>query len=415
VGVSLKRILLLGLGLLLPAASQAEDLLGIYKTALERDPQFKGAKATYEATLEARPQAQSLLLPSLLFNADVSRHYQHISTSAQIVIPGRPAPSNNPDFTSGGYALRLTQPILNTDSYMQLRQAESRILQAGAELDAAQEELLLRVAERYFDMLAAEDNRSFAQAEKTALESQLKQAKERFDVGLIAITDVQEAQAGYDLAVAQEIEADNQLDNAREAMREVTGAYYQDWARLGEGMPLVEPEPADIKQWASRATEYNRRVTAARLSTDTAEKEIRRQSAGHLPTLDLVGEHGMSKTGGRFGDANIEDTSVGLVFNLPIYEGGRVNSKTREAQHLHEKALEQFEQARRGAQRQGSEAYLGVISGISRVKARRDYARARYDYILNSLRLKQAAGILAIEDVVKVNGWLKLSTAKNHE
>ncbi len=397
----------------------------------------------HRATLEASPQARAGLLPQVDIRSDITRNLQSITQDVAIT-SGDFDPT--PEFWSYGYTLNLTQPVYRHDRWVQLRQADSRIGEAEADVAAARQDLMVRVSEGYFNVLAAMDNLEFAKAEKTALEQQLEQAKERFDVGLIAITDVQEAQAGYDLAVAQEIQAENELDNAREALREITGEYHPELSLLGEPIPLVSPEPADIELWTRKSLEQNLRISSAQFAMETARKEIERQRAGHWPTLDLVGSHGTAVTGGgRLGTFEVEDTQIGLALTVPIYQGGFVSSKTREAQHLYQQSLEELEQERRAAHRQIRESYLGVVAGISQVnayrqavvsnetavqstqagfevgtrtavdvvtserelfRARRDYARARYDYILDTLRLKQAAGTLSLEDLVKINSWL---------
>ncbi len=426
-----------GFGLAVPV--WAEDLLAIYQLAEQEDPQLKQIEASYQATRELKPQARAqLMLPSVNANANVARNFQDISPA----FAGFPSRT---EFTSWEYLLTLSQPVYHYDLYVQYQQADHRIKQAYTELGAAQQELIVRVAERYFAVLAAMDNLDFVVAEKKALSQQLDYATQRFEVGLIAITDVQEAQAGYDQAVAREIEAVNLLDNTREALRELTSEYPKALFKLGETIPLIAPEPADIDQWTAKALEQNLRLLAASQASDIAREEIARQSAGHYPTLDLVASHGTLSTGGRFGTVEITETEVGLEFNLPIYQGGQVNSRTREAQYRYDEALERLEQERRAAQRQTHDGYLGVILGISRVKAlkqavisnqtsveatqagfevgtrtgldvvnaqrqllqaQRDYARSRYDYILDTLRLKRAAGTLAPADLVKINTWL---------
>ncbi|MGH8514675.1 MAG: TolC family outer membrane protein, partial [Gammaproteobacteria bacterium] len=352
------------------------------------------------------------------------------------------------------YTLRLTQPVFRYDRWVQLRQAGTRIQQAAAEVDAARQDLEVRVSERYFEVLAAQDELVFSRAAKNALQRQLDQTKLRFEVGIIAITDVQEAQAGYDLAVAQEILALNQIDNAHDALREITGTYHKELDALTKEIPLILPSPADIEQWTAKALAQNLRISAANFASQTAHQEIRRQQAGHLPTLDLVGSLGTGVIDGPF--RQIPDLSgrfaqdtdlsaIGVELNVPIFEGGIVVSRTHEAQHRYTQALEKVERQKRAAQRQARDAYLGVVAGISRVKAlkqavvsnetlveaseagfevgtrttvdvvaaqrelfraRRDYSRARYDYILDTLRLKRASSTLAPADLAKISAWL---------
>lgn len=416
----------------------AVDLFEIYQMAESGDPVYRQAVAAYEAALEAKPQARALLLPTLSLNANTATNNQDISTATGSS-PG------DISFNSHGYSLDISQPVFHYDRYLSLQQADLQIQQARAEVDASLQDLIIRVAERYFDALAAIDNLDFVRAEKTSLGRQLEQAKQRFEVGLIAITDVQEAQAGYDQSVANEILAENLIDNTHEALREITGNYLSDLAPLGNSMPLVSPKPDVIEDWTKISQEQNLKVIAAKRQLENARQEIKIQKSGHLPTLDIVANKGYSSSGGRFGGAQIHSEAIGLELNVPLYEGGLVNSRTREAHSLYNQAYQQLEEAYRAAQRQTREAYLGVISGISQVKAlnqsvissesaleatqagfevgtrttvdvvasqrgllqaKRDYARARYDYILNTLRLKQAAGTLTPEDLQGINGWL---------
>ena len=326
-----------------------------------------------------------------------------------------------------------------------LDQAGSEIRQAEAVLIEAQQALIIRIAQRYFDILANIDSLEFAQAEVKSLSRQLEQANQRFEVGLSAITDVHEAQAGYDLAVAQEIQALNAIDNAQEAMRELTGEYITEFDLLGDAMSLVSPEPQAIESWTQLSLDQNLGVLASRHAAETARNEVKRQSAGHLPTLDLVAAETYDSSGGRFGSTKLHATSIGLELNIPIYSGGIVSSQTREAHENYNIAMYSLERARRSAQRSTREAYLGVISGISRVKAlkqavvssetaleateagfevgtrtavdvvasqrttseaRRNYSQAKYDYLIDTLSLKQAAGTLSTEDLELINAWL---------
>lgn len=417
----------------------AADLMSAYKLAEKNDPIYQQEVASYRATLEARPQAISQLLPTVSLSADTTRFDQDISSASTF------GSSGNVNFNSRGYSLNITQPIYRHDRLIALDQADSEIKQAEAELMQAQQDLMVRIAERYFDALSAKDNFEFAQAEVKSLSRQLEQANQRFEVGLSAITDVQEAKAGYDLAIAQEILAKNAIDNAEEAMRELTGDYVTDFSVLGDNMPLVSPEPKTIESWTTLSLEQNLGMIAARYAAETARNEIKRQNAGHYPTLDLVGSHDYDSNGGRFGSTKTHSSAIGLELNIPIYSGGLVSSQTREAHENYNVAMQALEQARRSAQRLTRESYLGVISGISQVnalkqavvssetaleateagfevgtrtavdvvasqrttsEARRNYSQAKYDYILDTLRLKQAAGTLSPEDIELINGWL---------
>ncbi len=405
--------------LLLAAAhpAAAENLLDIYRLAAENDPQLRGAEAARLATLESKPQSRALLFPAISANANTTGNRLKNSSS---------------------YTLSLTQPVYHHDTYVQLRQADARIAQADALLGAARQDLMLRSATRYFDVLAAQDNLEFARAEKKAIARELEQSRQRFEVGLVAITDVQEAQARFDTALAQEIAAERQLTSGVEALREITARQHDALAVLTEQLPLLTPEPADVEQWTETALKQNPQYTAAQHASEVVQEEVARQRAGHYPTLDIVGNR-------VFSDETLND-SISLQINAPIFQGGLVTSRTREAQHKYTQAQENQEQQLRSVVRQTRDSYAGVIAGISRVKAlqqsvlshqtaleateagsqagtrtevdvldaqrelfraRRDYARARYDYILEGLRLKQAAGTLSQTDLEQINAWLQ--------
>jgi len=440
------RLSMLALTLILQLLTsvQAQDLLSVYRQALQGNPQLEKAREGLEAVLESQSQAESaLFLPEANFSANVNRDYQSIQYggAAAIGLSGR---SN---FMTGGYSLSISQPILHYDRWIALDQADSRIAQAEAEADnsAAEIGLMLKVAERYFDVLAAQENLKFSQAQQQSLQRKLTETKQRQAVGFLAMTDVQEAQSGYDRAVADAVAADHQLRDAREGLQEVTGVYHDQLDALNNDIPLIEPEPADEQRWIELALTQNLGLLAQDKAVQVAKDEIQKQSAEHLPTLDAVGNHVFATSGGRFGTADIEDDVIGLNLNLSIYQGGRTNSKTREAEHRYRQALATLNEQKRAVHRSTSKAYLGVVAGISRVKAlqqalksaetglaatqagfnagrrtaldvivaerellgaQRDYARARYDYLLDSLRLKQAVGSLSPDDLQQVNHWL---------
>lgn len=431
------------------ALAHGDNLLDIYKQAAQGDPQIRAAAAAHRAALEARPQSMAAFLPQVSANGSAARNRQEVANSSSTLISNRTS-----IFNTRGYGLNLTQSVYHHDYYAQLRQADSRIAQADATYGAAEQDLIVRSATLYFDALAAHDSQSFAHAERDAIARQLEQAKQRFEVGLIAITDVQEAQARYDLTVAQAISADNLLDSQDEAVRELTGAQHEHLSGLGETLPLAVPEPNDMAQWVDTALKQNLQLSAAQAALQTAQDEISRQRAGHLPSVDLVGSHAFQNIGGgSFGGRENTDDSVALQLNVPLFSGGLVSSRTREAVQLKEQSREQLEQIRRATERQSRDAFRGVMASISTVtalkqavtsnqtaleaaqagnevgtrtlvdvldaqsnlfRAKRDYARARYDYLLNTLRLKQAAGTLAPKDLEQVNGFLGTvtSTAK---
>ena len=267
------------------AAAPAEDLVEVFELALTSDPEFLASGAAHRAAREVLPQALAELQPRVRATFDTRWNERQRSG----------------DYRSESLILSIEHPVYRRDRSIAVDQADSRIARADALHAAARQDLVVRVAERYFGVLEAEDELGFAQATLEAFEQQLAQSRQRFEVGLIAITDVEEAKAGFDLSRAQLIAAQNALDIAREALREMTGAYQERLAPLRE-THLVMPEPADIDRWTAIALEQNLRLLAAKHDTETARREIERIQAGHSPTLDAVGSFGLndSESGGLF-------------------------------------------------------------------------------------------------------------------
>jgi len=431
----------LALGLHAASAGAETTLVELFDVSLQADPEYQAAVADNRAAQELSPQARSFLLPNLSAGGAVRHNYADVRRSQ--------GATGTADWGEQSADISLTQPVYRRELWIALDQADLLTRQANAEFAFARQELILRVAERYFDVLRARDQLAFAQSALDAFGQQLKQAQQRFEVGLIAITDVEEAQSGFDLATADVIAAENDLDNAREALRETTGRYETDLASLGESMPLVSPQPADINQWTETALQQNLQIMASRHASANAKQEIERVSSGHYPTLDLVGRAGYFNSDGGLGgiatNNQTYDGQVGLELAVPIYEGGLVVSQTRESRALYQRSLDELEQQRRAVQRQARAAYLNLESNISRVKAlnqavkstisakeaidagfqvgtrtsvdvlnaerrvfeaRRDLAFSRYDYIIDRLTLKLAAGTLSETDVEQVNSWL---------
>ena len=379
-----QRILNSGLALLMViyiSPGQANDLLAVYHQAAQEDPQLEKAREALGAVQETQTQASAaLFLPEATPSANVNNDRQNIQFSAGL------------------------RPVL-----------------------------------------ATAENVQFANAQQDALARGLKETQQRQAVGFLAMTDVQEAQAGYDRAVSDAVEAEHLLSDAKESLQEVTGSHYEQLAALQDEMPLIPPDPADEARWVSQALAQNLGLRASEYAAKIAKSAIDVQKAGHLPTLDAIGSQSFATTGGRFGSADTDDTIAGLALNVPIYQGGRVNSRIRQAEHRYREAQATLKQEQRSVHRVASKAFLGVTTGISRVKAlqqtlrssetavkateagfqagyrtpldvivaerqrlsaQRDYARARYNYLLDTLRLKQAVGTLSPEDLAKVNEWL---------
>lgn len=438
-------------GLLVMAAAapvQANDLWTVYQHALDNDPLIREAEASRNAQREQRPQARAGLLPALNFagsRADSSADGTQIALLPDDTI-GLVDFSSDTDETT--LTLRLDQPIFRWDRWVALRQANASVARAEINYEAARQDLIVRVAERYFDLLAAQDNLAFAGANKEAIERQLDQARRRFEVGLIAITDVQEAQAGFDTAVADEIAARRRVASAREALREITGEYYRELAGPKAELPLVVPEPRDEDAWVERAIADNLALNAQRLTTEISRDEVRRQRAGHLPTVDFEAVRGSRDRSGTnpFDTSDTDFRALTLRVNVPLFAGGATSSRSRQAAHEHEAAKQALEREARFAERIARDAYLGLESDISRVqalrqasqsnetalqaveagfevgtrtavdvlnarsaafRARNDLAQSRYEYLQNILRLKQAAGTLTEADLRHIDTLLQ--------
>lgn len=440
------------------AANQLETA---YRLALANDPILSAAAAQRDAALEARPQARSVLLPQVTVQANLSENdFEQTQTG---INRATGAPSNfttDGDSTSTNASLTISQAIFDWSAFKQLKQSHSQVALAHARYLVEEQGIVVRLAEAYFNALAATDTVAFAAAEKRAIERQLEQAQKRYEVGLSALTDVQEAQARYDLAVADEIEAKRQLRTTREALREITGQYAPELSSVQVGLDLQSPAPQDADQWVAKALQSNFGLAAERLSGEVAFEEIRRQGGSRYPTLSLQGTASLQETSGESStrdnstgaatprtpsDTETDSLSVGLFLNWNAFTGLRTTSQIRQARAQYEQQAAIIEQTKRAVERQTRDAYDGVLAGISRVKAlrqavksnqtaldaseagfrvgnrtsvdvlnaqrelfraRTDFARARYDFLLNRLRLKQAAGQLTADDLMQIDALL---------
>jgi outer membrane protein len=448
-------------GLYGTAATAQESLLDIYRRALMNDPSIREAEATYLATAEVRPQARSVLLPDLSLGGRRSGGFSESATPAVEQGTGQVVGSSSEqDVQVTSTSINLTQTLFNWADYATLRQSDKRVARAETDYLAAQQDLVMRVAEVYFNVLAAEDTLAAEVVTREARARQLEQAQRRFEVGLIAITDVQEFQAGYDQAVATEIEAQRSLATAQEFLREIIGEGVSDLAGPIDDLPLLTPDPASPEQWVMMALDQNLALVSSRLAADIAQDDIAIQRAGRLPTLSLTASYSDSETDRIItidnpppGTPRVRPTLSApegydwtIDLRFPIFTGGLNRSRIQQAVYQHRAASEALERVARQTERQARDAYLGVMSEISRVQALRQavessrtalrageagfevgtrtsvdvlalqdnlrrqettYARSRYDYILNVMRLKDAVGTLSEADVQQVDGWLE--------
>lgn len=432
----MKKTLTLTAGLLLAWNACAADLLEVYREALAQDPQYAAAQAAYRAAQEKLPQGRAGLLPQATVSANTT--YNDVDSSL----------SGSRQFNSNGYSVTASQPLFRKQNLVVYQQAKAQIEQAKALLAGATQDLALRVAQAYFDVLLAQDNVALAQAQRQAIAEQLAQAKRNFEVGTATIVDTKEAQARYDLISAQEIAAQNDLEIKRRALQQLIGRVPATLAPLREGLALSPPSPSAMEEWVALSETTNPSVLAQQAAYTLASQEVERTRAGHYPTLDLVASYSDAKAGSNFvaNTFTVKSTTLGLQLAFPLYQGGLTQSQVREAIANQDRAAQNLEAARRGAALQTRQAYLGVTSGIAQVKAleqalrssqsqldstrlgqevgvrtqvdvlnaqqqlysaRRDLAQARYNYLLSELRLKAAAGTLSQQDLEKINQALQ--------
>jgi outer membrane protein len=467
--MTLRAHILAACGLSLFAGwAHSADLVSVYQRALQNDPQIREADANRLASRESKPQALAALLPQVEATGSYSKNDQESSQTT--LTNADPNDETSPlvarsltresDLDSRQYDVSLRQTLFRWDQWATLKRADAEVAQAEADYQAAQQDLIQRTAQRYFDVLAAQDTVDAAQATLEALTRQLEQADKRFEVGLIAITDVQEARAAHDQAAAALIQAKRALATAQELLRELTGEPFDTLATPIDEMPLKSPDPENEEQWVTTALEQNLRVISARLATDIAKQDVRVARSGHLPTFDIVASHsdqdfdgtqiGRNEIGEQTprspADQTQKGNSIGVQVTVPIYSGGATSSRVRQRVYLHRAARERLERANRETERAARDAYLGVLSEISRVKATKqalessrtalqateagfevgtrttvdvldarrrlfeaqtNYSRSRYDYIINALQLQLATGTLDQRDLEEINAFLK--------
>lgn len=426
---------------LLSVDAHALDLLQVYKEALVNDPVFASARASREAGGEKETQGRAGLLPTVGVSGSYTRS-TFTSESSGVLTADR-------SFRSNGYTISLSQPLFRWANWEQYQQGKLSVAASEAQFAQAQQDLIVRVSQAYFDVLAAEDAVASVQAQKTAITEQLAAAKRNFEVGTATITDTHEAQARFDLAVAQELAAQNDLEVKRTALQQIIGKPAGALSILRPGVKINPPNPTQVDKWVESAEQQNFGVVGQQMALEIAQREIKKNRAGHLPTVDLVASRSHSNQTGSMlttAGSTSDNNSIGVQWNIPLFAGFAVTSKVRESIALEDKARNDLESAKRTAAQGARQAYLGVNSGLAQVKAleaaevssqsaldsnrlgyqvgvrinidvlnaqqqlystRQSLAKARYDTIVNGLKLKSAAGTLKEEDVVQVNGLLK--------
>jgi outer membrane protein len=428
------------------AATHGADLMEIFGMAQSADAQYAAARAAWSAGQEKLPQGRSGLLPS----ASLSASTQYNDRDSDSRDPSIPTVTNQ--FNSNSTTISVTQPLYRPQNYTAYQQSKSQVEQSDAAFAQAAQDLILRVAQAYFDVLLAQDTIVFAQAQLVAIGRQLEQAKRNFEVGTATITDTHEAQSRYDLTVSLEITAKNDLEIRKRFLELIIGRPAPGISPLGPKFSPRFPEPNDPGVWVETAGTNNSQVRISQAALEFATKEVERNRAGHRPTLDAFASYtdagsGLGSGGGTTVLSGVDTRTgvVGLQLSIPIYQGGLTSSRVREALANEEKARQDLENARRTARLTAQQTFLGVATGVSQVRAleaalvssqssldstrlgqevgvrtvidvlnaqqqlsqtRRDLAQAKYNYILALLRLRAAAGQLSEQDLARVNAWL---------
>jgi outer membrane protein len=422
-------LLVLALTAQLPA--RAQNLLQVYGDAKAYDAQYAAARYALQAGMEKLPQGRALILPTLnlsgsMTNTRTETEPHNTSLADRGLRDGR----------AFGYSLSFSQPIFRAQNWLQYGQSEHQVKQAESVFGQSAQDLIVRVAQAYFDVLAAQDTLALLQAQKTAIGEQLAQAKRNFEVGTATITDTHEAQARFDLSAAQEIAARNDLETKRRALQQITGKEYSAIRPIRPDVRLTPPNPTNMDSWVALAEKQGYPVLIQESTTEIAQLEAKRQKAGHYPTLDFVASYGTtSQTASQFSavPSNVNTGVFGLQLGLPLYQGGAISSREREAAALYDKSKQDLENARRSQALIARQTYLAVTNGIAQIGAleqalvssqsaldsnrlgyevgvrinidvlnaqqqlfstRRDLAVARYNTITSHLRLKAAAGSL---------------------
>ncbi len=431
------------------AYSDAAGIMDLYERALDSDAQYQASEYRYRADSLLPQVARSRLLPQINLQARRQRVAQQEITGTffRQDSGGDSNQSRDYSYDTDDLSINLVQTLFSAQQYAELKQSGSQAERAGLELETARQQLILRLAEAYFSVLSAEETLTFARAEKQSVARQTEQARERFNVGLTAITDVKEAEAAYDLAEAEEIAADARLQNALYTLSVITGHDVMSLYSLAEEIPVIPPNPENMEAWVQKSLSQNIELLAQQITANIAAQEIVVQRSAHYPEVSLTARHSESKLrSGAPAPRDSEDFTIGIELNLPIFSGQGTHYRTRQASELHQEALQQLESMHREAKRATREAYLNVITSISRVaalqraiesaqasldaneagfqvgtrtsvdvvlalkelfRARRDYADVRYDYLLNTLRLKKAVGTLEKDDIRRLDGYLQ--------
>lgn len=436
--------------LFIPVLTQAADLCEIYSLAQLNDPTIQAAREAQLAAREAYPQARALFLPIINASAN-NTYYNKVYDANQVTVSNLTFPliPNKFHYDQSVFALSFTQPIFYYQQWVQLEKASAQVKEANTRYAAAEQDLIVRTVQRYFEILKAVDALKFAQSQHQSFSKLFEQTESRYKAGVKnTITDVQIARARMDNALSQVIRAQNNLAVQKKLLEEITGVYIDNFANLSNAIDFKMPEPASMEQWVELALDQNLSLKAASYQLESTRDDIKINRSAHYPTININGD--IIRSTRSYDIISIPKNThsyIGLQVALPIYSGGAITSKTRQARHLYEQSYNQREALYRQTESNTSQAYLGVMTQISQIaalrqseisnktaleateaslkagtqytivdvlnaqndliKAQQDYANARYDYIIQSTLLKNYAGMLCPEDIQHINAWLR--------
>lgn len=428
------------------ADGRPQSLLELYKQAQSNDSTWAAARSAHAAAQEKLVQGKALTLPTATFNANANHSNTDLEyrSGGAIMQQG----GGNESFETYSYSVNISHPLYRKQNQLQFEESKTQVAQAEEQLSVANLDLMTRTSQTYFDVLLAQDKIDLIEAQKAAITKQLEQAKANFEVGTSTITDVHEAQARYDLLIAQDIAARNDLEVRKRAIQSIIGQMPDQLARAKDSLAVVIPAPQDMEKWVEVAEQRNPQLNFQQKALTLATQEIERTHAGHLPTVDAVGSFSDTRANGSMNGigSDTQNFTIGLQLQVPIYQGGAITSKEREATINQQKAKDELEQARRQVDLQTRQAYLNVASAVAQVKAyeqaltssqssldstslgyevgvrtsvdvlnaqqqfysaKRDLLQARYTWLLSVIKLKAAAGLLTEQDLAETSGMLQ--------
>lgn len=422
----------------------AEDLVDVFVAAKDNDASVGAARASYRADRERVPQARAVLLPSVVASASTSK--------TETTLPGYSGPESQvleDGYNDNSWNAQLRQPVVNLSSWFGYSSAKAFVAASSYALEAQEQDLIVRVADAYLNILRTRDRLDTTNAEVTAVKRQLEQVQQRFDVGLVAITDVLESQAAFDAALVRQIQAETNHYISFETLRTLTGRDYEELATLSGNLPVVNPDPMDEEAWVDAALATNLGIQAAMEQLNASRRDKKARLADHLPTVDATVTRSKNNNGNpltrSFSPEETETTIYGLQMTMPVFQGGRTTSRVRESSARVEQAKEQLLEQQRTVVRNTRNLFKSVSTDVARVRARLKairssqsaleatqtgyevgtrnivdvlqaqqrlydsqfaYADSRYTYLINLLRLKQQTGLLSPADLEEMNSFM---------